>query len=143
MKRLFLSVAIVAASLTSFASTTILNSNEIITIVQEEYTEITSDKLPEAVLSAIKNSYPDATIDKAYVNEKKEYKIEEVNVAFRAVVVDRRPIIGAHSKHKNMFILNGLGARGVMNSNFFSKQLFEHIEFGKEIFPEVDIKRFQ
>ena len=76
MKRLFLSVAIVAASLTSFASTTILNSNEIITIVQEEYTEITSDKLPEAVLSAIKNSYPDATIDKAYVNEKKEYKIE-------------------------------------------------------------------
>lgn len=74
---------------------------------------------------------------------KKEYKIEEVNVAFRAVVVDRRPIIGAHSKHKNMFILNGLGARGVMNSNFFSKQLFEHIEFGKEIFPEVDIKRFQ
>lgn len=76
MKRLFLSVAIVAASLTSFASTTILNSNEIITIVEEEYTEITSDKLPEAVLSAIKNSYPDATIDKAYVNEKKEYKIE-------------------------------------------------------------------
>ena len=76
MKRLFLSVAIVAASLTSFASTTILNSNEIITIVQEEYTEITSDKLPEAVLSAIKNSYPDATIDKAYVKEKKEYKIE-------------------------------------------------------------------
>lgn len=76
MKRLFLSVAIVSASLTSFASTTILNSNEIITIVQEEYTEITSDKLPEAVLSAIKNSYPDATIDKAYVNEKKEYKIE-------------------------------------------------------------------
>lgn len=76
MKRLFLSVAIVAASLTSFASTTILNSNEIITIVQEEYTEITSDKLPEAVLSAIKNSYPDATIDKANVNEKKEYKIE-------------------------------------------------------------------
>lgn len=76
MKKLILSVAIVAASLTSFASTTISNSNEIITIVQEEYTEITSDKLPEAVLTAIKNSYPDATIDKAYVNEKKEYKIE-------------------------------------------------------------------
>lgn len=76
MKKLILSVAIVAASLTSFASTTISNSNKIITIVQEEYTEITSDKLPEAVLSAIKTSYPDATIDKAYVNEKKEYKIE-------------------------------------------------------------------
>ncbi|WP_300670772.1 FAD-dependent oxidoreductase [Soonwooa sp.] len=72
-----------------------------------------------------------------------EYKVEEVNVAFRAVVSDRRPIIGAHHEFKNMYIFNGLGARGVMNSNFFSKQLFEHIEFGKEIFPEVDVKRFQ
>ncbi|WP_396178248.1 hypothetical protein [Flavobacterium sp.] len=76
MKRLFLSAALLVGSLTSFANTVISNSNETITIVQEEYAEITSDKLPEAVLSAIKNSYPDATITKAYVNEKKEFKIE-------------------------------------------------------------------
>lgn len=73
----------------------------------------------------------------------KSYNIEEVNVAFRAVVPDRRPIVGSHHKHQNMFILNGMGARGVMNSNYFAKQLFEHIEHGTPIFPEVDIKRFK
>lgn len=73
----------------------------------------------------------------------KEYKIDEVNVAFRAVVHDRRPILGRHAEHENMFVLNGMGARGVMNSCFFSKQLFEHIEVGKDIFPVVDVKRFQ
>ena len=76
MKKLILSVAIVLGSLTSFASTPVISSTIILNITQEEYTEITNDKLPEAVLEAVKKSYPDATIDKAYVNEKKEYKLE-------------------------------------------------------------------
>ena len=76
MNKLILSAAILVGSLTSFANTTISYSNEIIKFVQEEYTAISNDKLPEAVLTAIKTSYPDATIDKAYVNEKNEYKIE-------------------------------------------------------------------
>ena len=76
MKKLILSVAIVLGSLTSFASTPVIPSTIILNITQEEYTEITNDKLPEAVQEAVKKSYPDATIDKAYVNEKKEYKLE-------------------------------------------------------------------
>ena len=76
MKTLILSAALFVGSLTSFANTTILNTTEIIKIVQEVYTEITSDKLPETVLTALKTSYPDASIDKAYVNKKNEYKIE-------------------------------------------------------------------
>ena len=76
MKKLILSVAIVLGSLTSFASTPVIRSTIILNIMQEEYTEITNYKLPEAVLEAVKKSYPDATIDKAYVNEKKEYKLE-------------------------------------------------------------------
>lgn len=76
MKKLILSVAIVLGSLASFASTPIQSSNISISMVQEEYTEIATDQLPEQVQTALKNTYPDATIDKAYVNEKKEYKIE-------------------------------------------------------------------
>ncbi|WP_432672476.1 PepSY-like domain-containing protein [Flavobacterium sp. SM2513] len=76
MKKLILSAAIVLGSLTSFANKTIPTTTEIVKIVQEEYTEITADQLPEAVQTALKTSYPDAIIDKAYVNEKKEYKIE-------------------------------------------------------------------
>lgn len=76
MKKLILSVAIVLGSLATFASTPIQSCNISISMVQEEYTEIATDQLPEKVQTALKNTYPDATIDKAYVNEKKEYKIE-------------------------------------------------------------------
>jgi len=41
-----------------------------------------------------------------------------------------------------MFILNGLGARGVLNGSFFSKVLYDFIEHEKEINPEVDVNRF-
>ena len=76
MKKLILSAAILLGSLTSFASNLPVHSNAVISIIQEEYTEITADQLPEAVKDAIKISYPDAAIEKTYVNDKKEYKIE-------------------------------------------------------------------
>lgn len=76
MKKLILSTAIVLLSLSSFASTSVASSSNYINIVQEEYTEIKSDQLPEVVQESVKKSYPDATIDKAYINEKKEYKLE-------------------------------------------------------------------
>lgn len=76
MKKLILSAAILLGSLTSFASNLPVHSNTVINIIQEEYTEITADQLPEAVKDSIKISYPDAAIDKAFVNDKKEYKIE-------------------------------------------------------------------
>lgn len=42
----------------------------------EGYTEIKAEDLPTAVAEALKKSYPDAVLSKAYVNEKKEYKLE-------------------------------------------------------------------
>ena len=42
-----------------------------------------------------------------------------------------------------MHILNGLGTRGVMLAPYLVKALFENIEFGKELKPEMDIKRFK
>lgn len=73
---------------------------------------------------------------------KGEYEITKVQTAYRSVVPDRRPIIGRHPEFKNAFILNGLGARGVLNGSYYSKELYDVIEDGKEIDPEVDVKRF-
>ncbi|CAM3552678.1 FAD-binding oxidoreductase [Elizabethkingia occulta] len=70
------------------------------------------------------------------------YKIDEVSTAFRATVADRRPIIGRHEIYDNLYIFNGLGARGVLNGSYFSKQLFESIEYGIEFHEEVNVKRF-
>ncbi len=71
-----------------------------------------------------------------------DFEIVEVNYGFRPTVKDRRPIMGNHPDHQNYYIYNGLGARGILNGCYFSKELYEHIENGKTLMPEVDIKRF-
>lgn len=76
MKKLIASVAIVLASLTAFATTIPVLSSEKSVFVQEDFTEIKAEELPEAVKTALKTSYPDATLDKAYVNSSKEYRLD-------------------------------------------------------------------
>lgn len=71
-----------------------------------------------------------------------EFEILEINYGFRPTVKDRRPIIGNHPEFPNLYIFNGLGARGILNGAYFSRELFEHIANGKKLMPEVDIKRF-
>jgi len=77
MKNLFLSAAIVLGSLTSFASTSPISNTIVKTIsIEEEYTEIKLEEVPAAITEALKKAYPEAVINKAYKNEKAEYKIE-------------------------------------------------------------------
>ena len=42
--------------------------------IQDEYKEV--DAVPAAIKTALDNAYPGVKLDKAYVNDKKEYKIE-------------------------------------------------------------------
>lgn len=71
-----------------------------------------------------------------------EFSVEAVNVGFRPTVADRRPILGRHSEHQNLYVFNGLGARGILNACYFSKELFDFVEGSKDLMPEVDLKRF-
>ncbi len=61
----------------------------------------------------------------------------------RPTVKDRRPLVGQHSKYKKMFVLNGLGTRGVMIGPYVAEQLFNFIEFNQPLETEIDIKRFE
>ena len=72
-----------------------------------------------------------------------EYSVEAVNIGFRPTVIDRRPILGRHQKYVNLYVFNGLGARGILNGCYFSKELFDFIEGKKELMPEVNLKRFE
>lgn len=87
--------------------------------------------------------------------EAKEKLLEKVNTfvkcdfevvnhvaGIRPTVKDRRPLVGRHSKHKNLYVLNGLGTRGVMIAPYVSKQLFRLIEHNEPIDPEIDFNRF-
>jgi len=60
----------------------------------------------------------------------------------RPTVKDRRPLVGKHSDLKNTYVLNGLGTRGVMIGPYAAKELYNHIEHGKPLDPDIDIKRF-
>ena len=76
MKKLILSIAVVLGSFTSFATSLPQVQPANISAYAEEYKEISLDKVPDAVKTALKKDFPDATLEKAYVNEKTEYKLE-------------------------------------------------------------------
>ena len=47
-----------------------------------------------------------------------------------------------HKTYKNIYILNGLGTRGVMIGPYIANQLFNFIENEVPLEKEVDINRF-
>ncbi|MDC6388167.1 hypothetical protein PP182_05715 [Maribacter sp. PR1] len=78
MKRLVLLGALAIASLPVMAQDADLaqaDATEMVAVA-DEFTEIETSELPEAVTNAVSTNYPTATINKAYVNEEKQYKLE-------------------------------------------------------------------
>jgi len=71
------------------------------------------------------------------------FKIEDHQSGIRPTVGDRRPLLGEHPEQKDLFIFNGLGAKGVMLAPLYSEMLSNHIFDGDQIHPEVDIKRYK
>ena len=61
----------------------------------------------------------------------------------RPTVNDRKPFVGEHPNIKNLFILNGLGAKGVTQGPYFAQELVNFILDRKEITKEANIKRYQ
>ena len=70
------------------------------------------------------------------------YSIIDQTAGVRPTVKDRRPLVGKHSKHTNLAILNGLGTRGVMIAPTVAKQLFNHLEKDEALDLEIAIDRF-
>lgn len=71
-----------------------------------------------------------------------EFEIIDQQAGIRPTVKDRKPLLGTHPTSASLHILNGLGTRGVMLAPSMAKTLFENIEYGTPLPPEVDIRRF-
>ncbi len=71
-----------------------------------------------------------------------DFEVIEHFAGVRPTVKDRRPLVGAHSEHQNLHILNGLGTRGVMLGPSLAKALFDNIEHQIVLDNQIDIKRF-
>lgn len=85
MKKLILSAAIVLGSLTTMnaqdqkENTTPAaeaTATEQVAQATTTYTEIKLEEVPAAVTEALKKAFPEAILNKASVNEKKEYQLE-------------------------------------------------------------------
>ncbi len=51
-------------------------ASDAVTESQNDFSEVAPDELPESVTDAVSKNYPTASIDKAYVNEANQYKLE-------------------------------------------------------------------
>ena len=81
-------------------------------------------------------------LDKLETFLKADYEVVAHVAGIRPTVTDRRPLVGRHPEHSNLYILNGLGSRGVLIAPFAASQLWEYIEKGNPLLPEMDISRF-
>jgi len=73
---------------------------------------------------------------------KADFTVEEHVAGIRPTVTDRRPLVGRHPIYSNLYVLNGMGSRGVMIAPYASRQLFNLIEYDKPLDPELNIARF-
>jgi glycine oxidase len=72
-----------------------------------------------------------------------DYEIIKHEAGVRPTVLDRRPLIGTHPKHNNLLIFNGLGAKGYLIAPKLAEEFVEYLFDGKELDPEIDIKRYE
>jgi len=70
-----------------------------------------------------------------------EFEVIEHLAGIRPTVKDRRPLLGRHHTHKNIYILNGFGTRGVLFAPYLSDKLYQFIENEVELDNEISINR--
>jgi uncharacterized membrane protein len=83
MKKLILSAAILLGGFSAFAQSSEQTSTSTSTqtavatqTAEEKFTEIKLEDVPSSVILAEKTAQPEAVIEKAYINDKKEYKLD-------------------------------------------------------------------
>ena len=70
-----------------------------------------------------------------------DFKVIGQEAGIRPTTRNRRPLIGSLSENENRVFFNGLGTHGILDGPFLSELLYEHLEGGKELPKEVNIRR--
>lgn len=83
MKKLILTAGIILGSFTAFAQEStptkpgsVTQAESATQTVQSNYSQVKVEELPEAVKNALIKAYPTAVVDKVFINENKEYKLQ-------------------------------------------------------------------
>jgi glycine oxidase len=71
-----------------------------------------------------------------------DFEVIDQVAGLRPSTIDRRPLVGRHPKHPNLYACNGFGSRGILIAPAISKQLLNFIEEGEALDAETNISRF-
>jgi len=71
------------------------------------------------------------------------FEIVEHRAALRPTVKDRRPLLGRHPKKKQLYVLNGLGTRGLLMGPLLAEWLSQYIDYDQVLPTPVTINRFK
>mgnify|MGYP002395720362 CR=1 FL=1 len=71
-----------------------------------------------------------------------KYTVKSQWAGVRPASADRRPFVGRHPKHSNIYILNGFGSKGVSLAPYFANCLIHFMEENILLPKEVDIERY-
>ncbi|EON78600.1 hypothetical protein ADIS_0950 [Lunatimonas lonarensis] len=69
-------------------------------------------------------------------------RIVKQDWGIRPATKDRKPFLGQHPVHNQVYIFNGLGAKGVSLAPYFSLEMYELLTLQKEPTKVVNINRF-
>ncbi|MDG1571908.1 FAD-dependent oxidoreductase [Robiginitalea sp. M366] len=70
------------------------------------------------------------------------FEVEGQVAGIRPTVPDRRPLVGQHPDHPQLYVLNGLGSRGVLIAPYAAACLWGLICEGRPLPPEMDAARY-
>ncbi|HBH25269.1 MAG TPA: hypothetical protein DDY13_17860 [Cytophagales bacterium] len=70
------------------------------------------------------------------------YVVVDQVAGVRPATKDRKPILGRHPEYATLFVLNGLGTKGVTLAPYFAGHLSENLLYNYKLMPEIDIQRF-
>ncbi len=81
-------------------------------------------------------------LEKVSVFLKCNFSVKNQQAGIRPASKDRRPFLGVHPVFKNLYIFNGLGAKGVSMAPYLADQLIDFLENKKDLDKETTIERF-
>jgi len=93
--------------------------------------------------NGFENMGTDKVEDQLKKTIKKKFKIKQNKFGVRPATRDRRPFVGKHPNFGNLYIINGLGSKGVSQSPYCSKELLNYIELDKNLDQEINIERIK
>lgn len=71
-----------------------------------------------------------------------EVEVLEQRAGVRPAIKDRRPVLGEHKEHKNLYLFNGFGSKAVSLVPYFANHFCEFILENKSLMDEVNFNRF-